>query len=101
MKHTPGPWRISGVNVVVVGSEVGPCPVASVYNGKNAYTSDDEQQANAALIARAPTMDIALRSIAVNLALYEKSGEHGFLTLAREAAEKAIAPTSPLTDPPA
>ena len=87
-KHTAGPWTLNGCEV----EKDRKCIAAVRLAGGDQF---DETNDNALLIAAAPSMDIALRSIAVNLALFEKSGDHGYLTLAREAADNAIKEIEP------
>ena len=62
-QHTPGPWRVAlGNRLQVHGpkDEIG-WPKAVVYNA--GLCSDEESQANAALIAAAPDMLAALQDI--------------------------------------
>jgi len=90
-KHAAGPWAIEeGVRgtTVIVGPNEDIVTRLPDWPGYKAT-----QAANAALIAAAPTMDVALRSVLCNLSLAEKSGVEirGYLLLAREAASAAIA----------
>ncbi len=83
MKHTKGPWHImthtKGLMIVGDGKQI-----ADVYDPRKT------REANARLIASAPTMDIAIRSMLVNINLALKSGDNAYLKLAINAGEQAI-----------
>ena len=91
-KYTSGPWRVDvnpydNENRVYQAKENGIPIINALFK-----STGPESEANARLIARAPTMDTALRSVLVNLALAEKSGTEitWYLRLAREAAAGAL-----------
>ena len=67
MKHTQGPWRVRESTNEIVGFDNGGCEVrrAVAYGG-----SPEEIDANAALIAAAPSMKQALKALADVADLY-------------------------------
>ncbi len=94
-KYTPGPWEIYDFdqtenNLIQIRSKTADRLVAAAIHD-DPVNPGAEDLANAALIARAPRMDIALRSICVNLRLAECKGVAltGFLKLASDAAQAA------------
>ena len=89
-KHTPGPWaRGKGGYADRIEAGSPPTAICEIWYGSLPRA---EIGANAHLIAAAPTMETALRSILCNLALAEKEG-HGlgmYAQLAIKAAESAL-----------
>ena len=70
MKHTPAPWRVEASNVYAFKSDlkIDVC-VAKTYDLTKDHTGTGEfslaeMKANAALIAKAPAMDEALKRVA-------------------------------------
>lgn len=69
-KHTPGPWKIKGTNttegfsgyIVSTADDRGPMPVASI-----GLCNGSENEANALLIAAAPSLLTALEVIVSQL----------------------------------
>lgn len=95
MKHTQGPWivRIKPYpeenDKHWIDSENGLTPIANVFD----YFADDEGstgRANAKLIAAAPSMEIAIRAMIVNINLSLKSGCDEYLKLDIEAGEEIL-----------
>jgi hypothetical protein len=55
--HTPGPWRIGDAGKTVFGPKTdAPSPVTIASIAPSSRTTPEEKQANAQLIAAAPTM---------------------------------------------
>jgi len=82
--HTPGKWSQDRNIILDLDSN----EVATVTYRQSGYV-----QANARLIAAAPRLENALRSVLCNLALAEKEGRDigGYGRLAIQAAESALA----------
>ncbi len=86
MKYTKGPWKIrqnphSGI--VFVANY----PIFKECGG---HEQTEIEWNDAYLIAAAPTMDTAIRSMLININLALKSGCDGYLRLAIEAGESAL-----------
>jgi len=94
-KHTPGPWRFNGDEVVqyINGSLGDPTVCSLVGVGGDSYAEDeDEFMANAHLIAAAPDMLYALEDLLATVAAHDgpKSiDELGVIGRAMTAIKKA------------
>lgn len=78
-KHTPGPWRISGIGKFEITSEVSKVPIVNWMGFDDSNRKTHEHWANAALIARAPSL------------LAENEKLRGLLTKSLELAQKVKA----------
>ncbi len=83
MEHTKGPWKKDRNMIEDSGGKL----IATI-----SYEQDGYVQANARLIAAAPTMDIAIRSMLVNIKLAIRMGANdAYLRGAIEVGEAALA----------
>ncbi len=96
--YTKGPWTIEHIKGLDLGASAeimaDKMVIAQVWKTDDSITrwsQDETGNANALLIAAAPTMDIAIRSMLININLALKSGNDGYLRLAIEGGEAAIA----------
>jgi hypothetical protein len=97
MKHTPGPWKVELLEnhhndyenwkTFTVRSTANVC--LAVVGDVDRYHEEDHE-GNAQLIAAAPTMETAIRSMIVNIRLGLKHDQQAFYRLAIEAGEAAL-----------
>jgi hypothetical protein len=94
--YTKGPWKMEEFQESYIKDKSAKRIhiFASMFDIASAHGDDwDTRKANARLIAAAPTMEIAIRSMLVNINLALKSGNDGYLRLAIEGGEAALAKT--------
>ena len=89
MKSTPGPWEISNSRRQIGKRALNGSLNLLADTTNSCFYEDDE--ANARLIAAAPTMDTAIRSMIVNINLALINSDNAYLRLAIKAGEQALA----------
>lgn len=92
LEHTPGPWKVLDAAVYTLDSSVRICDPfdAMCFSGsKEKLFSIDEREANAHLIAAAPDLLMALRSIEYLTSGKPSAFKENISVLARRAIARA------------